>query len=119
MLLPRPTFQDSGSFAIGGTSSFENKKRGRGLGGVGPVGEDGQVADHASLLVVEAEELVDSRDCDYAQPSGRNQAETRSGPTSGRAFLLNIASVCVSIPVGATTAGSPGEGFLWHNEWST
>jgi hypothetical protein len=90
-----------------------------GLTGVGFVGEDGQVADHATFLVVEAEELVDSRDFHYAQPSGRNQAETRSGPASGRAFLLNIASVCVSILVGATTAGSPGEGFLGHNEWST
>jgi hypothetical protein len=61
---------------------LKTKRGEEGLAGVGLVGEDVQVSDHASLLVVEAEELVESRDLDYAKHSGRNKPETRSRLTS-------------------------------------
>jgi len=83
------------------------KGRKRGLASIPFVGENCQVSEHASLLVVEAEELVDSGDRDLAKPSSGGNIVTRTlvdcitepiGSTE-YAILFRIASVCVAIPI--------------------
>src|SRR6267378_272093 len=87
--------------------SWLARKRGRGLASVGFVGENCQVSNHASFLVVEAEELVDSGDRDLAKPTSRcdivtwGTADSVTEPVCSAEYpvLLGVASVGVAVPI--------------------